>query len=66
VRHLSNLEKLQLRRTKITDDGIRCLTGLARLQYLDLSETPITDGFEVAHFSAVAGGVRRLRHLPFL
>jgi hypothetical protein len=26
----------------------------------------VTYVFEVAHFSAVAGGVRRLRHLPFL
>ena len=40
---LSQLQRLDLSFTKITDAGIKELTGLKQLERLDLSDTRVTD-----------------------
>jgi Leucine-rich repeat (LRR) protein len=43
LKGLSNLQKLYLRSTKITDAGLVHLKGLTKLQTLVLSETKVTE-----------------------
>ena len=55
IRALTKLERLGLRGTHITDEGLNCLRNLTKLQYLDLEGTHITDK-----------GLTFLRNLPKL
>lgn len=42
-RHLDGIEELSLSRFRITDEGLRSLSGLTRLRELELKEMPVTD-----------------------
>ena len=58
LKALSNLQKLYLESSKITDDGMRDISGLPDLKELDLRGTPITDDM-VTHLARLAK-LRRL------
>ena len=34
---------MKLRATRITDNGLKCISGLENMEFLDLSETQVTD-----------------------
>jgi len=54
ISHLKNLESLTMHENKmITDNGIKCLAKMPKLEYLDIGQTPIT-----------AGGIKALKACP--
>lgn len=55
IRDLPDVRFLFLRRTTVTDVGVRCILRLEKIEWLDLSETDVTDA-----------GVRWLSTLPAL
>jgi Leucine-rich repeat (LRR) protein len=55
LKTLNKLQKLYLQETKLTDEGLKPLSGLPRLEALDLEKTEVTDE-----------GIKELRELKEL